>query len=151
MERSFIAYDHDTVARMLKEDVPLAKQQLWCVLSGDWRFDGNKIAFDGTPAELRSLREHVARSAEQGDVFVVWMPRMKRQRGRIPKSLRCGFTVFRDGGDLIAFQSVTFVPRPGTFDLIATTASGQYVAVPAFYVASWDGSSVDDPAVPAVS
>lgn len=151
MEHSFIAYDHDTVARMLKKNVPLAEQRLWCVLSADWRFDGNKIAFDGTPAELRDLRENIARSAEQGDVFVIWMPRMKRQRGRIPKSLRCGYTVFREGRDLIAFQSVAFVPRPGAFDLIATTASGQYVAVPAYHVASWDGSSVDDPAVPAVS
>ncbi len=151
MERSFIAYDHEMVARLLKKDIPLAEERLWCVLSSDWRFDGSKVAFDGSFAELGELRGLIERSVQDRDVFVVWMPRMKRQRGRIPKSLRCGFTIFRDGRDLIAFQSIAFVPRPGAFDLIATTPCGQFVAVPAYHVASWDGSPVDDPALPAVS
>ncbi|MEY4744167.1 MAG: hypothetical protein RL272_112, partial [Candidatus Parcubacteria bacterium] len=146
MANTVILYDHDRVARLLKRDLPLAQVRLWCVLSADWRFDGNTLAFDGTPAELRELRQRADLSAETGDTFVIWMPRLKRQRGRIPKALRCGFTVFRDGRDLIVFQSVAFVPRPGAFDLIATTGSGQFVAVPAYHVASWDGTSVDEPA-----
>ncbi|MEY4745246.1 MAG: hypothetical protein RL272_1191 [Candidatus Parcubacteria bacterium] len=151
MEHSVISLNHDMVARLLKKDVPLAPERLWCVLSAELKFDGHRLAFDGTPAELRDLRERADLSADTGGIFVIWMPRLKRQRGRIPKSLRCGFTVFSDGRDLIIFQSVAFVPRAGAFDLIATTSSGQFVAVPAYHVAAWDGSSVDDPTVPAIS
>lgn len=136
----------DTIARLLERDIPTVPGRLWCVLAGEWKFDGNRIAFDGTPAELRELRE-AADNAESGSTLVVWMPRLKRQRGRIPKSLRCGFTVFNDGQHLIAFQSVAFVPRPGKIDLIATTSSGQFVTVPVHDVAAWDGSSVDAPTV----
>ena len=136
----------DTVARLLERDIPTVPGRLWCVLAGEWKFDGNRIAFDGTRAELRDLRD-AAEQAEAGDRLVVWMPRLKRQRGRIPKSLRCGYTVFNDGQHLIAFQSVVFVPRAGKIDLIATTSSGQFVTVPALDVAAWDGSPVDAPTV----
>lgn len=140
----------DTVARLLDRDIPTVPGRMWCVLAGEWKFDGNRIAFDGTRAELRDLRD-AAEQAEAGDRLVVWMPRLKRQRGRIPKSLRCGFTVFNDGQHLIAFQSVVFVPRPGKIDLIATTSSGQFVTVPAHDVAAWDGSPVDAPTVTLMS
>lgn len=138
------------VARLLERDVPTVPGRLWCVLAGEWKFDGYRIAFDGRPSELRALRE-AAEMAENGTTLVVWMPRLRRQRGRIPKSLRCGYTVFNDGRDLIAFQSVVFVPRPGKIDLIATTSSGQFVTVPAYDVAAWDGSPVDAPTVTVAS
>lgn len=140
----------DTVARLLERDIPTVPGRLWCVLAGEWKFDGNRIAFDGTRAELRDLRD-AAEHAEAGDRLVIWMPRLKRQRGRIPKSLRCGYTVFNDGQHLIAFQSVVFVPRAGKIDLVATTSSGQFVTVPMHDVAAWDGSPVDAPTVTLMS
>jgi hypothetical protein len=142
----YSAMQDGTVARLLQRDIPTVPSRIWCVLAGEWKFDGNRIAFDGKPAEHRALRD-AAEHSEDGNMLLIWMPRLRRQRGRIPKSLRCGFTVFNDGQHLIAFQSVAFVPRAGKIDLIATTSSGQFVTVPTSDVASWDGSSIDAPTV----
>lgn len=151
MDHPLIPQDHGAIARLLSKNVPTAEPRMWCVLSGEWSFDGGAIRFDGTPAELQEIRERVERSADAGDVFIVWTPRTKRQRGRIPRSLRCGYTVFMDGNHLVAFQSVAFVPRPGAIDLIASTPSGQFLAVPCYHVAAWDGSPVDEPTVTVLS
>ena len=153
MNHPLFLQDNGALKRLLDDvKVPTAVERLWCVLRGEWSFDASEIDFDGSPGELEEIRERIERSVDsEGDVFVIWTPRAKRQRGRIPKSLRCGFTVFLDGDRLIAFQSVTFVPRPGAIDLIASTATGQFLAVPGYYVAAWDGSSVDDPVVTVVS
>lgn len=145
MDHALLTQDHDAIARLLSKNVPTANERLWCVLSSEWRFDGSRLTFDGTAAQREELFAVAARSAESGGVFAVWTPREKRQRGRIPRSLRCGFTVFPDGDRLIVFQSVVFVPRPGKIDLIATTRTGQYVSVPEYIVASWDGSPIDEP------
>ena len=145
MDHALLTQDHSAIARLLSKNVPTADVRLWCVLSAEWKFDGSRLAFDGTAAELEEIRSAATRSAESCDIFVIWMPREKRQRGRIPKALRCGFTVFMDGKDLVIFQSVVFVPRHGEFDLVATTQSGQFVSVPGYHVAAWDGSPVDEP------
>lgn len=153
MNESFSLHDHGAIKRLLDEvKVPTAVERLWCVLRGEWDFDGCEIRFDGTPDELREVRERIERSvSEDGHSFVIWTPRTKRQKGRIPKSLRCGYTVFLDGDRLIALQSVTFVPRPGAIDLLSTTPTGQFVAVPGYYVAAWDGTAVDEPAATVLS
>lgn len=153
MNRPLILQDHGAIKRLLDEvKVPTAVERLWCVLRGAWSFDGCEIDFDGSEAELQDVRERIERSVDsEGDVFVIWTPREKRQRGRIPRSLRCGYTVFMDGDRLIALQSVTFVPRPGAIDLLASTGSGQFLAVPGYYVAAWDGTAVDEPVATVVS
>ncbi|HTM67724.1 MAG TPA: hypothetical protein VL426_00340 [Candidatus Binatia bacterium] len=153
MNHPLILQDHGAIKRLLDDlKVPTAVERLWCVLSGDWSFDGCRIGFDGTAEEFREIRERIERSVDsEGDMFVIWTPRDKRQRGRIPKSLRCGFTVFLDGDKLIALQSVAFVPRPGAIDLLASTPTGQFLAVPGYHVAAWDGTPVDEPAATVLS
>jgi len=151
MDHPLIPQDHDAIARLLSKKVPTAEARLWCVLAGEWSFDGGTIDFDGSPAEFREICERATRSADFADAFVIWTPRTKRQRGRIPRSLRCGYTVFQDGRHLVAFQSVAFVPRPGEIDLIASTPTGQFLAVPGYHVAAWDGSAVDEPTVTVLS
>jgi hypothetical protein len=131
------------VARLMAACVPTAPGRAWCVLSDGWKFDGGEIAFDGTAEEREQLMALIDRSMEE-DFFVIWTPSEKRQKGSIPRSLRCGFTVFRDGDDLICFQSVVFAPLPGAIDLVATTRTGQYVTVRAYDVSSWDGTSIGD-------
>ncbi|HTK04984.1 MAG TPA: hypothetical protein VL500_05335 [Candidatus Eisenbacteria bacterium] len=151
MDHPLILQDNATLSRLLSENVPTAEARMWCVLAGEWSFDGSVITFDGAPEEFQDIRDRIARSIDDGDIFVIWTPRTKRQRGRIPRSLRCGYTVFLDGNRLVAFQSVAFVPRPGAIDLIASTPTGQFLAVPSYHVAAWDGSPVDEPTVSVVS
>lgn len=153
MNHPLILQDHGALKRLLDDmKVPTAQERLWCVLSGQWDFDGCVIPFDGDRPALEEVRESIERSvATEGSSFVIWTPRNKRQRGRIPKSLRCGYTVFLDGSRLIALQSVVFVPRPGEIDLLASTPTGQFLSVPGYHVAAWDGTAVDEPAIAVLS
>jgi hypothetical protein len=131
------------VTRLIERGAKTVDEKAWSTIAGRWLFDGNAIPFDGTTGQKADIEGFIENSEEHGDWLVVWTPRLRhaKQRGRIPVSLRCGFTVFSLDGDLVAFQSVIFVPR--RVDLLASLPCGQFVHVPPYDASPWDGRSYD--------
>lgn len=130
------------IADLLANGAPVAPDRPWSVVSGGQRFDGETLHIDDAAAKAVVL-DALAATVEE-DCFVIWTPVEKRQRGRIPKALRCGYTLAADRhGDVKVFQSVVFVPLD-VIDILAHLASGQVVLVKGQKVSAWDGTSADD-------
>jgi hypothetical protein len=132
------------VARLLARAPVVIPERPWSVMSGRHRFDGSTLEFAGDPDALEKLMDRVRDCADREDNVVIWTPLPRRQRGRIPRTLRCGYTVVADGDELVVFQSVVFVPL-GVVDVIATTAAGQFDVVSVHKVSAWDGTPVEEP------
>lgn len=129
------------VADLIANGAPVAPERAWSVVSGGERFDGGTLRIDD-PAQAKDVLDAIAATEDHG-CFVIWTPIEKRQRGRIPRALRCGYTLAATGdGTVTIFQSIVF-PALDVVDIIARLASGQVVLVRSERVSAWDGTSAD--------
>jgi hypothetical protein len=130
------------IADLLANGASVAPDRPWSVVSGGQRFDGETLDIDDSSARTAVLDGLAAMEDEA--CFVIWTPIEKRQRGRIPKALRCGYTLAANGAGVVTiFQSVVFVPLD-VVDILAHLPSGQVVLVKSQKVSAWDGTSADD-------
>ncbi len=129
------------IADLIADGTSVVPHRPWSVLSGGERFDGETLRIDDAPSAY-AVMDAIA-ATEDEDCYAIWTPIEKRQRGRIPRALRCGFTLAlnRDGG-ITVFQSVVFVPLD-VIDIVAHLPSGQVVLVKSQKVSAWDGTSTD--------
>jgi hypothetical protein len=130
------------IAQLIADGAAIIPDRPWSVVSGGERFDGESLSITDGPSAYAVLDTLAA--TEDGNHVVIWTPIEKRQRGRIPRALRCGYTLAtnRHGG-ITVFQSVVFAPLD-VIDIVAHLPSGQVVLVKSQRVSAWDGTSVDE-------
>lgn len=130
------------IAELIADGAAVVPHRPWSVLSGGERFDGETLRIDDPPSAY-AVMDAIAATADE-DCHVVWTPIEKRQRGRIPRALRCGYTLALSRDDaIVVFQSVVFVPLD-VIDILTHLPSGQIVLVKSQKVSAWDGTSTGE-------